>query len=446
MRTGRRSRGAWRIVSRLASIAAAASWLVLAGCGGDDGEELPWVAQRAAEVRELDFLQGVDVITMTRAEYHAQAAENAAEAEEADLRELADTYGRLGYFPLDADLRPILAVSSDWVGASYSPVAKSIIVVEDEPGEATQSTRVHEYVHALQDQHFDLLAFDGFTSDGYLARRAVVEGDATLAEARFVVQDEHRAELDAWGWRPILEDYQTWGDDLLQSATYPLFLDYPSFVYPFGLEYTALNLLGPRFDAPPPHDWGREDELFTERPPATTSQVMGGLAGAEEVEAVGLVTVPGALAGRLEDGNWDMLGAWYIHLLLYGLSPFEDARALAAAWRGDRVLFVNDAERGGAVATVWGSAWDTPETASLVASALDTLYGRVPSDDPPQAGTSADGEALWIEQRDTRVVAIKNLDPALASAMAEAAFGPPSAAPARRSRPPLARRLRKLVY
>jgi hypothetical protein len=244
----------------------------------------------------------------------------------------------------------------------------------------------------------------------------------------------------------MLDSYQSWAADLLETATYPLFLDYPSFVYPFGLEYTAANLLGPDFAAPPPHDWDREDALFIERPPATVSQVMGGLGDADAVEQVGLFAVPGGLGGRLEPGNWDMLGAWYTHLLFYRVSPFEDARALAAAWRGDRVLFVRDVERAGAVAAVWGSAWDTGASASRVAAALDSLYGWVPSGDPPQAGTAADGESLWIEQRGTRVVAIKNLDPAMASAMAEAAFGPPTAARPLRSRPPLARRIRKLVH
>jgi hypothetical protein len=55
----------------------------------------------------------------------------------------------------------------------------------------------------------------------------------------------------------------------------------------------------------------------------------------------------------------------------------------------------------------------------------------------PHAGTAADGELTWVEQRDRRLVAIKNLDPALAGSVAAAAFDPPAAERARRARPPL---------
>src|SRR5262245_45494198 len=59
-----------------------------------------------------------------------------------------------------------------------------------------------------------------------------------------------------------LSDWEMSSAQLLSGATYPvLFLDYPSFVYPFGLEYTATNLLGPDDQASPPFDWGREDDL-----------------------------------------------------------------------------------------------------------------------------------------------------------------------------------------
>jgi hypothetical protein len=455
MRTERGSRSACWVAGRLLSIAAAASWVALAGCGGDDGgggdddsgdEEEERIARRASEVRELDFLEDVEVVRMTRAEYRAEAEENAEEIDEEELRELADTYGRLGFFPLDADLRPILAESTDWVGASYSPRAKVITIVEEDPGDAPDSTQVHEFVHALQDQHFDLVEYDGSTSDEFLARRAVVEGDATLAEGRFAAQDMYGGDLDGYDWAVVLDAFHTSGAELLETAEYPLFLDYPSFVYPYGLEYTAANLLGADFDAPTPHDWGLEDELFTERPPATVRQVIRIGFELDPVQVVGLDAVPPALADRLEAASWDTLGAWYIHLLFYDRQPFADATELALAWRADRVLFVRDSTREGAVATVWGSAWESADAASRVASTLDVLYGRTPSGDPPPAGTAADGESLWIEQRESRVVAIKNLAPELAQQMADAAFAPPPTARAARSRPPLVQRLRKLVY
>ena len=450
MRAERGCGTACGLAGRLAWMALA-SWLALAGCGGDDGSgdgsehELPWLARRASDVRELDFFRDVEIVRLTRAEFQAQAAENADELDDAELREFSDTFGRLGFFPLDADLRPILAGSSDWVGASYSATSKLITLVEDEPGDAADSIQVHEYVHALQDQYFDLNAFDGSTSDEFLARRAVVEGDATLAEARFVAQTEFGGELDDWDWPALLGSFQERSTELLEGAAFPLFADYPSFVYRYGLEYTAKNLLSPHLYALPPHNWSLEDELFTERPPTTTRQVISVEFEVRQVELVGVDAVPVELEGRLEAAGWDTLGAWYAYLLFYELSPFRGPTVLADLWRGDRVLFVRDPARSGAVATVWGSAWAGEGTAIKVAAALDALYGRTPSENRPQSGTAADGEAVWLERRDNRVVVIKNLDPELAEPMADAAFAPPATARAARSRPPLGWRIRDLI-
>ncbi len=439
------ARGIWFwTLGRLGWIALAASGLTAAaGCGGDDGR--PWEAKRASEVRELDFLQDVEVIEMTRAEFSAQAADRADDIDDALLQNLADTYGRLGFFRLDADLRAILAgSSSDYVGATYSPRTKVITLVRDKPDDAPSSTQVHEYVHALQDQHFDLTAYDRSTSDEFLARRAVVEGDAVLAQLRFTAQDEHDGEVDGWDWPGTLANWQVWADDLLATAPYPVFfVDYPSFVYAFGIGFTATNLLGPSFTARPPHDWGLEDELFTDRPPATAQEVILRDIDVDPVERVGLDAVPSALAGRLEFDSWDTLGEWYVYLLFYPLT--FGARDIASRWDGDRVLFVRDPMREGAMATVWASAWDDDVAADLVARTLYQLYGRLPDDAVPEAGTSADGEALWIERRDNRVVAIKNLDPELAPTVADAAFSPPVEHRAQRSRTPLAWRVRDLL-
>jgi hypothetical protein len=317
-------------------------------------------------------------------------------------------------------------------------------LIEDNPGEAPAATQVHEYVHALQDQHFDLIEFDGSTSDEFLARRAVVEGDATLAEARFRAQEEHNGGLNGWDWPQLLGSWHEWRLELLASSPYPVFfVDYPSFVYPFGLEFTATNLLGGNFAAPAPHDWALEDELFTERPPATSQQLIHPELDSDPGERIGLDAVPSELEGRLEGINWDTLGEWYIYLLFYPMFA-ELTLELTIAWEGDRVLFLSDPERGGAVATVWASSWIDETAASEVATALDDLYGRTQSGYSPEGGTASDGETLWIEQRGRAVVAIKNLDPALAGHLADASFDPPASRRATRSRPPIARRLREL--
>ena len=413
-----------------------------AGCS----DELPWQARAAEEARALRLHEDVPIVRMTREEYAVRAAERAAGINEDYLQYYADTYGRLGYFDRDLDLRPVFAgSSSDWVGATYSPSAREITLV----GEAPDQTLVHEFVHALQDQSFDLRAYDDLTtSDGFLARRAVVEGDAVLAEYRFVMQQDGE-DLDVIDWPRTLAAMRDFSARMVAEADYPLvFLDYVTFVYTYGLEYTAANLTGVSYDMPDalaaaPHDWALQDALFQDQPPASTHQILRRDVLGEDslpVAPLGLTSVPDALSERLASLDWDVLGEWYVYLLLYPLEAdgrVADARALGAGWRGDRALFVRDIETG-QVGTLWASAWADEVTAQAVADALWMLYEGMPADasSSPEQGTAGDGEPLWIERRGDRLVAARNVPADVVAPLVEAAFASP-AQPALRQNPPL---------
>lgn len=427
--------------------------LVSPACWGDDGY---WQADAASEMRELSYLREVTVVRMTREEFAARAAAQADDIDEEYLQYYADTYGRLGFFDRHIDLRPIFAVSSsEWVGASYSLGNELITLV----GQAPDDTIVHEYVHALQDQNFDLVAYDALdTSDAFLARRAVVEGDASLAQARYIMVYERGGELDDVDWLPTFESRRSFSEKLLLDADYPVvFLDYPSFVYTFGFEYTAYNLVGVSYDdpesvRPTPHDWQLEDELFTSRIPDTTEEILLRdvfLDQADPVVEIGLSEVPAELVEDLQPVDWDVLGEWYVYLLLHPLEVADglEARTLAAAWDGDRALFVRD-RASGAPGVLWASAWDDEESAAAMADALGALYGlRRVKGAPDHVALADDGETVWMERRGTKLVVARNIVASLAGPLADAAFrGTPSSAP--RKRPSLAatiERLRKVV-
>jgi hypothetical protein len=407
----------------------------------------PWQAELdgAEQARELAFLVDVEVTEMTREQFAARAEDQASNIDDAYLLELADTYGRLGYFDMDLDLRPVIAgSSSDWVGATYSPSSKRVTLVSDDNGEVRDDVLVHEFVHALQDQHFDLNSYDSYeTSDGFLSRRAVVEGDAVLAQYRFLVGQEG-GELDTINWQPTFDNWRQYARDILVESTYPMvFLDYVSFVYAYGLEYSAANLLGATLEAPvaspSPHDWSLQNELFLTRAPGTTQQVLdrdlsGERLAMDPVIDVGLRQVPLAMQDQLALIDWDTLGEWYVYLLFLPLEiagSVADAAALARAWDGDTALFARDqATAGGLV--LWTSAWDDELAAGAIVAALRVLHGAA---EPVEGYVSlaADGEPLWVEQRGDMVVMAKNVPEALAQDLVDQAFA---------SRPGAALRLR----
>ncbi|WP_437670205.1 hypothetical protein [Sorangium sp. So ce131] len=434
-----------QFVERSALVLLLASAPAVTGCG--DGElDLAPLARRAEDVRELSFKREVPVRTVTREEVDAQAEADAAAAAEEELAALAATYGRLGYFAADADLRGILGHANDLVGAWYSSENKAITLI----GEVDDSVLIHEYVHGLQDQHFDLGALLGAapTSDAMLALRAVAEGDAMLAEARFFQQEHNGGDLDDLDWAPTIGGLLEIERRILAESEVPvLFVQYPSFAYGFGFAYCAHNLTGasaeePFPQEPFPFDWSREDALFSDRVPATTQQILTLDRHDPEVH-VGLEEVPSGLADRLEPISADSLGEWLSYLLLYpldGTPDLGDMRALAATWDGDRALFVRDRQTG-ATGAAWASAWDDAGAAAGVESALWALHGgKVIDEGEPRLGRAEDGELLWIERREERVVALKNIDEALLPALAEAAF-PAGIKPMRltvRTRPSLA--------
>src|SRR5918997_1269920 len=96
-------------------------------------------------------------------------------------------------------------ITAAMAGANYSPLDKQVLVVsESQKGVAKSpdtSLLTHEFVHALQDQHFDLLSMllvRPFDFDRTEAAFALVEGDAMNVERRL-------QSGDAWA-RRSLED------------------------------------------------------------------------------------------------------------------------------------------------------------------------------------------------------------------------------------------------
>jgi hypothetical protein len=420
--------------------------LLQAGCGYD----LEGLAHDAEQARELTFDMPVPVRQISNADYAAEERARVAKISDAELRSYAETYGRLGFFPVGLDLRPILATANtETIGAYYASSTRSITLL----GQSSNGLIVHEFVHGLQDQHFGLSRdLDVMTSDAVMARAAVVEGDATLAELRYLASEEG-IDFGRVSFRMAFDSYGRFTNSLLRRGPVaPLFYARASFAYTYGVAYCAANLTGatdanPIAQLPAPFDWTREDALFDGAMPMTTHGVL--MLRAEAAPTVGLGNVPPALADRFELVDWDSLGEWHVFLLLVPLEDCGDAcrsgmtRAMVSGWNGDGVLFVRQHDSG-ANGFVWVSEWTGAGVAQEISSVIAQLHGFLPDAGDPRLGLARDGEPMWIEVRDTRVVVIKNIDASAAAVFAEAALGANAAVSAMamarrpRSRPTLA--------
>ncbi|MCZ6546046.1 MAG: hypothetical protein O6913_10125, partial [Chloroflexi bacterium] len=152
-----------------------------------DIELLAEFGATVGERRGLELLREVPVYLLRRSDLvtYFDALFDESDIEEAEFEEA--TYRLLGIIGPDLDYLTLL--EELYVGlvlGFYDEDVDSFILVSDNDRISRRDldTIAHEYIHALQDQHFDLGAtFDSIeTTDAATAFRFVVEGDARLSE------------------------------------------------------------------------------------------------------------------------------------------------------------------------------------------------------------------------------------------------------------------------
>lgn len=384
--------------------------LSLSSC---DDDPLPTglpIAQ-AERARELKMLTLPPVERISREAFTASQSEAGQDSTDARIEYLQNTYGRVGFFPKDYDLRPVQGQTSTFFAAFYSSDDKKITLI----GDPAENVVVHELVHALQDQHFDL---DGYreeviSSDESLAKSGLVEGDATIAELRH--------EVTTRGYRPdFLTTFVTYEEAnrlshkvLDESPTIaPFFLARVSFSYTYGPAF-ALNLTGVTNLRTREWSWPAVNEAFRARRPATTRAVLG---SEDRVVGVGLTRLPSELVASYEADTVDRLGAWYTHLLFYRYAPSLSLETITAGWAGDQMVVVHrrDTRIGtpnGPSGVIWTSTWSSPSDATAIVEALKALHGLTLTVDDPtdRSWISKDGEPVWLEARGAIVTFVKNI-------------------------------------
>ena len=301
-----------------------------------------------------------------------------------DLERIGAVYTRLGLLPPGVALRTVMTeLYEGQVAAFYDPRTKSLAV-------ATEATRMpgfwvgvlttlsghdfvgellvsHELTHALQDQHWGLPVdpepLTASHSDRLLARRALLEGDATLASFAYVR-----------GGGPLDPSTIDWIEGELHKVPAQLASEYPdvpevvratlAFQYDAGATFTgwALGAGG----------WAAVDRVHAD-PPESTEQVLHPARYFAHRDRPVTIDVGGTEA--LTADAWtrtfeDTLGELDVRVLAGRSLPAERAAAVADGWGGDRLCAF---ERGGALALVWMTAWDSPADAVEFADAMSTI-------------------------------------------------------------------------
>lgn len=310
--------------------------------------------QAAQRVRQLELLEPIDVEVVTREEHRAAQLESIQEDIAADG---ADDWNVLlvflGFIGEDDDIYEIYnGFISEQVLGTYNPETKQLIVIStntDDWNATDKTTFVHETVHALQDQHFDIMSIYGeetlVTDDSFYAVRSLIEGDASMAELIYIVENDLIDQL--------LEEF----DSIESPSTddIPFFLlETMGFYYDEGAQFVSRLWQDGGWDAV---------NAAWLNPPTTSEQIIH---PEKYLEGEGAIPVniadPQPHFGDdwriIEDNAWGELGT-RVFLENSGASS-RDATTASEGWGGDGVYVItNDAES----AMVWTTAWDSEDDA-----------------------------------------------------------------------------------
>ena len=350
-----------------------------------------------ADKRELAWQADAGMIELSGWEYGTRAKEMADALAGDELRALSRLAIAGGMLPEGTDLATLAAsFAASSAGATYSPLHKRVLILAAQ-GTATrdESLITHEYVHALQDQHFDLLkllAARPYNFDRAEAAFAVVEGDAMNVQRR-------REQTDAVWSRRTLEEIgrnedARFGEYRKEIGAFfpPLLTETFIFRYREGTRFveTVRRKSGAR----------GIDELFR-RPPASSEQVLHPekYFARESAREVTLDEGPFAANGWTVAAQTP-LGELGVRGLLLKTLPAAEATRAAAGWGGDRAYLFERAES--TPLFVWKTYWDKPAEAAEFFRAYNTLRGKAgdardgSTDDPTQFNWRDGGGRLTI--------------------------------------------------
>ncbi|HXF68930.1 MAG TPA: hypothetical protein VNK89_03915 [Thermoflexus sp.] len=350
------------------------------------------VARRVERIRGLQATGPYTRSLMTQAElraYQERKFEEDYTPEEA--RQDTLTLAAFDLLPRDFNLREfLLELYTEQIAGFYDPDTKQFFVISEQkqPGVLERATFAHEYTHLLQDQHFDLVAL-GFTDDerkrpkdvdddAMLARRALVEGDATLTQflyLRSLPQREQQEWLEAVQRQPSAV-FDRAPRVIREELTFP---------YDAGFAFVQrLYVQG---------GWEAINAAFRD-PPASTEQILHP-EKFNRREAPIRVTLP-PLTDTLGSGwqlvDENVLGEFFLRVYLEERLSAPQAEEAAAGWGGDRyAVYVHEGT--GQDLLVLAVAWDSEAEASEFVEAFRAYAGARYGGGPTREGA---GQALWI--------------------------------------------------
>lgn len=294
-------------------------------------------------------------------------------------------YNAFDFLPADYDLRAgLTALYSDQVAGYYDTETETMHVILTNGEEAglflpllERIIYVHEYTHALQDQHFDLDTFlsvdPAENSDAYLAQLALIEGDATAVMTVYI-----QATMEANPWVTLLQlgiGLTQMGNITIPSGTPRIIAEELNFPYLAGQRFVQTLFQE--------DGWNTVNAAYIDNPPLSTEHILHPdryLAGDNPIE----VTFEDKtdLLNTSLDEAWSLaregvLGEFYLRewLRQYNMTT-EQIDTIATGWGGDRYYVYRHQD--GSIILQLKIVWDTAQDADEFGDNTDLFAAPIP--------------------------------------------------------------------
>ena len=315
-------------------------------------------------------------------------------------------YRTLGIIERDQSLLDILvSLYTENVLGFYDTDEERLYIVgeADDLGPRDQLAYVHEYVHGLQQQHFDIGgALDSLEGDGDRRRafRALVEGDASVAEVLYMLNYMDEDEQARARAAPSAA-----ADHAYRQAPYVV---RRTFAFPYVEGFRFIVGLYTEVEG-----WDLVDGAYA-APPQSTEQIIHPekYRSGEEPLAVDLPDLASVLQEGWTEIATDTFGEFLIQAYMEMHLPDESAALAAAGWGGDRFALYEDAE--GETLLYSLVRWDSDEDAAEFFEAFldfsrartDAEWQPAARDDDTQRLLRLEGQVIYLSLTEGRTLLI----------------------------------------
>ena len=315
---------------------------------------LDGIAARVSVLRGLYSVGDVHRRFISREELRERLLDDLG-AQRDELSAVGRLYEILGVIDPGTDLYELFVdLYSENVLGFFDTAEDELYVVDQDPSELSPQDRLtfaHEFVHALQSQHFDIGSIldseeTKYDADRTAAYLAMVEGDAVLLQTIYML--ENMTEKEQAAAQGLQIDMSTFlaAPHLIQRIFAFPYVEGAQFVYQFFAR----------------GGWPEVDVLY-ERAPSSTEQIMhpGKYVLGEEPVDVDIPSVASALGEGWSELRRDTFGEFALLAYLEGGLVQREAVVAAAGWGGDEYVVYSGPD--GSYALVHRYQWDSPRDA-----------------------------------------------------------------------------------